>query len=247
MTTDQQATRIAELEREVAQLKEQSAAARRELESLSYAISHDLRAPLRSLSGFSQVLLEQSAGQLDAQASHYLARIQQAGAKVSELIDALLGLSRISRADIHLRTLDFTQLCSEALTTIQSKYSARVVDVAIEPGMTIVGDGRLLRNAMELLLDNAFKFTSQQPAARIAIGTRTGEYGLEYFIDDNGVGFDMSYADKLFRPFQRLHTEVQFAGLGIGLASVQRIIARHDGRIWAQAQPNQGAKFIFCL
>jgi light-regulated signal transduction histidine kinase (bacteriophytochrome) len=235
--------RIAELERQVALLTEQCAAARRELEAFTYAVSHDLRAPLRSLSGFSQALIELPSGNVDPKAQHYLNRIQQAGRKMADLMDALLGLSRISRADLQLRQLNFTQLCEEAKNSVSGKFPERTLVTHIASDMTAYGDSRLLRTAMELLFDNAWKFTVQRRDATLSVGQQESIY----FVRDNGAGFDMDYADKLFRPFQRLHADAQFTGIGIGLASVQRIIARHGGRVWAEAQPNQGTTVFFSL
>ncbi len=235
--------RIDALERQVAQLTEQSDAARRELEAFAYAISHDLRAPLRSLSGFSQALIELPNANIDPKAQHYLNRIQQAARKMADLIDALLRLSRISSADLQLRPLDFTQLCQEAAGAASRKYPERSVVVHIAPNMTAYGDSRLLRTGVELLFDNAWKFTAPRSDATVSVGVQD----TTYFMRDNGVGFDMAYADKLFRPFQRLHADSQFGGIGIGLATMQRIIARHGGRIWAEAQPDHGATVFFSL
>lgn len=243
MIPDAQSARIAELEQRVAELTEQSAAARRELEALSYAVSHDLRAPLRSLSGFSQALAELPADALDPKAAHYLERIQQASRKLSTLIDALLTLSRIARADMQLRSLDFTQVCNEAATTVRSRYPNRNVELGIAPGMRAFGDSRMLRTAMENLLDNAWKFTAQRNDAKVSVT----QEGNAYVIRDNGAGFDMAYAEKLFRPFQRMHAETQFPGIGAGLAAVQRIAARHGGRVWADAKPEQGATLHLSL
>jgi len=240
---DAPAQQIAALNLQVVQLSEQCAAARSELEAFAYAISHDLRAPLRSLSGFSQALIELPNDHPDPKAQHYLNRIQQATRKMADLIDALLGLSRIATADMQLRQLDFTQLCQEAANTMSRKYPERSVVSHIAPNMTAYGDSRLLRTAMELLLDNAWKFTAQRSDATISIGTQD----TNFFVRDNGIGFDMVYADKLFRPLQRLHAEAQFSGDGMGLATAQRIIARHGGRIWAEAQPNHGATIYFSL
>jgi light-regulated signal transduction histidine kinase (bacteriophytochrome) len=236
-------TRIAELEQKVALLTEQSDAARRELEAFAYAVSHDLRAPLRSLSGFSQALIELPAGNLDPKAQHYLSRIQQAGRKMAELIDALLSLSRISRADMQMRSLDLTQLCHDAANAIAGKYPDHRLVVSIAPNMMTYGDSRLIRTAMELLFDNAWKFSTQRSDAHVEVG----HDDTTYFVRDNGAGFDMAYAEKLFRPFQRLHAETQFAGIGIGLATVQRIISRHNGRTWAEAQPDQGTTIFFSI
>lgn len=243
MSGDAHSARIADLEREVAELTEQVTTARRELEALSYAVSHDLRAPLRSLSGFSQALADLPAGSIDAKAAHYLERIQQASRKLSTLIDALLTLSRIARADMQLRSLDFTQICNEAAATVRSRYPDRNVELTIAPGMRAFGDSRMLRTAMENLLDNAWKFTAQRTDAKISVS----QEGDAYVIRDNGAGFDMTYAEKLFRPFQRMHAETQFPGIGAGLAAVQRIVDRHGGRVWADAQPEQGATLHLSL
>jgi signal transduction histidine kinase len=245
--SDPQAERIAELERQLAQVAEQAAAARRELEAFTYAVSHDLRAPLRSLSGFSQALIELPNANLDPKAKHYLDRIQQAGRKMSELIDALLSLSRVSRADVQLRSFDLTRLCEEAATAVGAKYPDRSVQLRIAPNMTATGDSRLLRTAIELLLDNAWKFTASATDAQVGITQAVTDGECIVCVRDNGVGFDPIYAEKLFRPFQRLHADPQFPGLGIGLATAQRIVARHNGRIWAEAKPEHGAAFYFSV
>jgi light-regulated signal transduction histidine kinase (bacteriophytochrome) len=245
--TDASHPRIEALEREVAQLKEECAAARRELESFTYAVSHDLRAPLRSLSGFSQALAELPADTVDPKARHYLDRIQQASRKMSELIDALLALSRLSQADLQFRAIDLTQVCTEACTAVRNRYPMHSMDVHIAQQMTAFGDSRSLRTAIEALLDNAFKFTQHLERPEVRIALTPSEPGPAMTIADNGVGFDMSYADKLFRPFQRLHANAQLPGLGVGLAGVQRIVARHHGHIWAQAAPEKGATFFLYL
>jgi light-regulated signal transduction histidine kinase (bacteriophytochrome) len=240
---DTQAQQIAELQSQVALLTEQCDAARRELEAFSYAVSHDLRAPLRSLSGFSQALIELPTASTDPKAEHYVNRIQQATRKMADLIDALLSLSRISRADMLVRDINVTQLCHEAASAMTKKFPERRVEIDIAPNMTAQGDSRLVRTAIELLFDNVWKFTADRDPARVTVGYD----GEAFFVRDNGVGFDMAYAEKLFRPFQRLHAETQFGGIGIGLATVQRIIARHGGRIWAEAQRDQGTTVFFSL
>lgn len=234
---------VADLEAEIARLKEQQSAAAHELDAFLYAVSHDLRAPLRSLSGFSQALLESQ--DLDAdQRRHYLERIQQASRKLAELIDALLSLSRISRADLNLRTVDVSTACAQAVTVVAAKYPERRVTVTIAPGLTAVADHRLLRLALEQLLDNAFKFTAARAAPAIEIGRNARG---EFYIADNGVGFDIALQDKLFRPFQRLHADPQFAGTGIGLAMVHRILARHGGSIRLEPRSGGGATALFTL
>jgi signal transduction histidine kinase len=240
-TDDPQTQQIVELQCQVAQLTEQCASARRELEACSYAVSHDLRAPLRSLSGFSQALIE-LPGSDDPKAQHYVNRIQEATRKLADLIDALLSLSRISRADMQVRELNFTQLCEEAAAATARKFPDRNIDITIAPNMNALGDSRLLRAALELLFDNAWKFTAGCHPATVTVG----QDGDSFFVRDSGVGFDMAYAEKLFRPFQRLHAEPQ-GGIGIGLATVQRIVARHGGRIWVDAKPDLGATIFFSL
>jgi len=239
--------RIAELERQVAQLTEQCDAARRELEAFTYAVSHDLRAPLRSVSGFSQALAELPAETLDPKALHYLDRIQQASRKMSDLIDALLGLSRISRADLQMRDFDLSQVCTEALTALRTRYPTHKMQAHVAQGMTAFGDSRSIRGAIDALLDNAFKFTQSIEQPRVSLDMSPCEHGAALKIADNGAGFDMAYVDKLFRPFQRLHADPELPGLGVGLAGVQRTVARHGGRVWADAKPSEGATFFLFL
>ena len=237
----------AELERRVAQRTEQLEAMNRELESFAYAVSHDLRAPLRSMSGFSQLLQEAPSDHLDDKSRHYLTRINEASRRMSALIEDLLSLSRISRSELTPRPVDFSQLLMEAGATVRERYPDRAVELRIEPQMSVYGDARLLRIAMENLLDNAWKYTSRTAQPRIDVGSQLDEHGRSYFVRDNGVGFDMAYAGKLFGPFQRLHAESQYPGTGIGLVTVQRILARHGGRIWVDAALNRGATFFFTL
>ena len=240
---DSQPKSIAELQKQIAQANEQRDAAQRELDALLYAVSHDLRAPLRSVSGFSQVLAD-SLDAKDEKTRHYIERIHQASRKLSEYIDALLTLSRIAQADLHPRDIDFAQLCREALQTIQSKYAGRTIQLEVAPHLHAFGDQRLLRTALEMLLDNAAKFSSRCDIIQIEIG-RTHEGA--YFVKDHGAGFDMKYAEKLGRPFQRLHADSDFPGLGAGLAVVQRIVGRHLGRIWFDSAPNRGTTAFFTL
>jgi signal transduction histidine kinase len=237
----------AELERRVAQRTEQLEATNRELESFAYAVSHDLRAPLRSLSGFSQLLQEMPSEGLDEKARHYLQRINDAARRMSSLIEDLLSLSRISRSELVPRPIDFTQLVGEVAATIRERNPQHAVELHIEPGMSVRGDPRLLKIAMENLLDNAWKYTARTEQPRVEVGSQQDERGLTYYVRDNGVGFDMAYAGKLFGPFQRLHSDTQYPGTGIGLVTVQRILVRHGGRIWADAEVNRGATFYFTL
>jgi light-regulated signal transduction histidine kinase (bacteriophytochrome) len=238
----------AELEKRVAERTRQLQAANRELESFAYAVSHDLRAPLRSLSGFSQILQETASEQLDEKSLHYLRRIHDASQRMSGLIEALLGLSRISTAELVLKPVNLTQISSDAAASLQARFPGHPVQLEIAPNLLVEGDARLLRIAMDCLLGNAWKFTIRAEPPKVTVGVQTGVTGGPiYFVRDNGVGFDMAYANKLFVPFQRLHPDAEFQGSGIGLVTAQRIIARHNGRIWADAQINEGATFYFTI
>jgi light-regulated signal transduction histidine kinase (bacteriophytochrome) len=236
-----------DLERRVTERTEQLAAANRELEAFVHAVSHDLRAPLRSMSGFSQVLRDSQLHGLDEKSRHYLERIHEASGRMGLLLEDLLALSRINRSELSPRPTSLTQIAMEAAASVRDHYSTREVTIEIEPNMNVIGDARLLKVALENLIDNAVKYTANVPAARVTVGKSSGQHGPEYFVRDNGAGFDMAYADKLFVPFQRLHPAAEFPGTGIGLVTVQRIIARHGGRIWAVAAPNEGATFYFTL
>jgi light-regulated signal transduction histidine kinase (bacteriophytochrome) len=237
----------ADLERRVAERTRQLEAANRELEAFAYAVSHDLRAPLRSMSGFSQILQETAPPGLDEQSRHYLQRIHDASLRMSSLIEDLLNLSRIGRSELKARPISLSQVAAEAAAAIRERHPSREVQLEIAPDMAVNADARLLRIALENLLSNAWKYTSRTAPAIVSVGMQAGENGPVYFVRDNGVGFDMKYADKLFVPFQRLHPEAEFPGSGIGLVTVQRIIARHGGRVWAEAKPDQGATFFFTL
>ncbi len=223
-------------------------AANRELEAFSYSVSHDLRAPLRSIDGFSQALLEDYAAQLDQTARDHLARVRAATQRMGVLIDDLLELSRVTRSELHPEAIDFSALAESIADELRHTHPARQVKVDIEPGLQATGDGRLLRIALTNLLSNAWKFTEPRPIARIEVGRYVAEDGRSgFFVRDNGVGFNMAYAHKLFGAFQRLHTANEFPGTGIGLATVQRIVQRHGGRIWTEAAVDAGASFFFTL
>jgi PAS domain S-box-containing protein len=238
----------AELERRVIERTAQLEAANRELETFSYSVSHDLRAPLRSIDGFSQALLEDCAAQLDAQGRDYLQRIRGATQRMAELIEALLGLSRVTRAGLQRHEVDLSAMARAIAAELQRTDPSRHVEFAIADGLIVSGDARLLRVAMENLLGNAWKFTAKQPRARIEFGMQRQDDGTcAFFVRDNGAGFDMAYAEKLFGAFQRLHRASEFHGTGIGLATVQRIVHRHGGRIWAEGAVGQGATFYFTL
>jgi signal transduction histidine kinase len=219
----------------------------RELESFSYAVSHDLRAPLRRIDSFSRAVLESQGEKLEATGRRYLERVREASQHMSQLIDDVLYLSRVTRADLREQEVDLSALANLILTRLQEGEPARKVETKVRPGVVVTGDGQLLRIALENLLENAWKFTGKQPEARIEFGVTNASGEPTYFIRDNGAGFDMTYADRLFGPFQRLHPQGEFPGSGIGLATVQRIIHRHGGRVWAEGLLGQGATFQFTL
>lgn len=219
----------------------------RELESFSYAVSHDLRAPLRRIDSFSRAVIESQLDRLDETGRHFLHRIREASQQMSELIDDVLYLSRVTRTELRDQDVDLSGLVEQLLDRMQEAEPQRQVECKIRPGVVVRGDGQLLRIAIQNLLDNAWKFTSKEAAARIEFGLSNVGGEPAYFVRDNGSGFDMAYADRLFGPFQRLHRSTEFPGSGIGLATVQRIIHRHGGRVWGEASIGQGATFHFTL
>lgn len=223
------------------------AAANKELEAFAYSVSHDLRSPLRGMDGFSAALLEEYGDRLDEQGRDYLARARAAAGRMGDLIDDLLGLSRISRVEMEHETVDLSALAEKIAAGLQKKDADRRATFEIAGGLTALGDRKLLRIALEKLIDNAWKFTSRHPKARIEFGVADVDNEATFFVRDDGAGFDMAYAHKLFGPFQRLHSLEEFPGTGIGLATAQRIIHRHGGRIWARAEVEKGATFYFTL
>jgi len=237
----------AELEQRVAERTAQLEAANSELESFAYAVSHDLRAPLRAMDGFSNALLEDCAERLDEEGKGYLAEISRASHRMSRLIDGLLQLSRATRGDMELVPVDLSALSGALLAELARSDSGHEVQWRIEPGIQVQGDSRMLASAMGNLLGNAWKYSSGVPAPRIEVCTVL-EDGLPWIrVADNGCGFDMAHADKLFKPFQRLHRQDEFPGLGIGLATVARIVKRHGGSMKAVSAPGQGAAFMMSL
>jgi light-regulated signal transduction histidine kinase (bacteriophytochrome) len=218
-----------------------------ELDSFSYSVSHDLRAPLRGIEGFSRALEEDYAPQLDDDGKRYLTRIRAGTLRMGQLIDDLLQLSRVGRAELNFKPLDLSDLAGQVARQLAETSPERTVQWEIAPGLVVEGDPRLLRIALENLLGNAFKFTALRPDARIEVGQTQTPRGAAFYVRDNGSGFDMAYAGKLFTAFQRLHTQEQFSGTGIGLSIVRRIISRHAGDIWAEAALEQGATFYFTL
>lgn len=235
------------LEQRVAERTAQLKAINQELEAFAYSVSHDLRAPLRAMDGFSQALLEDYEAQLDAVGRDYLRRVRAASQRMAQLIDDLLKLSRLSRGELHCERVDLSALARDVVVELRQRQPERQVDVTIAPQLVVYGDARLLQIVLENLLGNAWKFTGKMAAARIELGVMEHEGQLTYFIRDNGAGFEMTYVDKLFGAFQRLHQNAEFEGTGIGLATVQRIIHRHGGHIWAESVVGQGATFYFTL
>jgi light-regulated signal transduction histidine kinase (bacteriophytochrome) len=233
-----------ELQRTIIELQ----ALNKELEAFSYSVSHDLRAPLRSIDGFSQALLEDYEQQLDETGQNYLRRIRLATQRMGQLIDDLLNLSRLMRSEMQLETVDMSSLAQGICRELQETQPERQVELVIQPGLIVQGDSRLLQMLLTNLFDNAWKFTCKHTQAKIEFASITQENGIPaYFIRDDGAGFDMAYAHKLFGPFQRLHRIDEFPGTGIGLAIVQRIVHRHGGRVWAEGLVEQGATFYFTL
>jgi PAS domain S-box-containing protein len=219
----------------------------RELEAFSYSVSHDLRAPLRSMSGFSQALLEDYSDKIDEPGRDYLRRIIGGSELMARLIDDLLELSRVTRSEIRWETVNLSELAQTTVDDIKRTTPERSVEVKISDGLTGYGDSYLLRLVLGNLIGNAWKFTAGRSRAMIEFGTIASDGERVYFVRDNGAGFDMAYADKLFKPFQRLHSATEFPGSGIGLATVQRIIHRLGGRVWAEGKVDQGATFFFTL
>lgn len=236
-----------QLEQRVHDRTAQLEAANRELEAFAYSVSHDLRAPLRAIEGFSAALLDDYFNQLDETARHYLTRTQEAARRMGQLINDLLGLSRITRTEFNRQEVNLSALAQEIAGELQTQDPKRQVVFEIAPNLIVQGDAHLLKIMLENLLNNAFKFTNHREQARIQVGVSEQVGERVYFVRDNGAGFDMAYATKLFGPFQRLHRVEEFPGTGIGLVIVQRIIARHGGRIWPEAAVDQGATFYFTL
>ncbi|MEW6324252.1 MAG: cache domain-containing protein [Nitrospirota bacterium] len=232
---------------EAARLNAKLEAANKELEAFSYSVSHDLRAPLRAIDGFSRALEQDYGGSLDGTAKDYLARILNGCARMAELIDDLLELSRVSRREMTRQPVDLSAVARAIADELQQTDVRRRAAFHIAPGVAAVGDAKLLRIALQNLLGNAWKFTQKRDGAAIAFEVVTHEGETAYAVRDNGAGFDMTYAGKLFGVFQRLHHASEFPGTGIGLATVQRIIHRHGGRVWAEGRVNEGAAFYFTL
>jgi light-regulated signal transduction histidine kinase (bacteriophytochrome) len=237
----------AELEQRVIERTAQLETANKELEAFSYSVSHDLRAPLRAVDGFSRILLEEYASQLVPAAQRYLQLVRRNVQQMGQLIDDLLTFSRLSRQPLRKQTIALADLVRQVLADLHSEQAGRRVAIVIGELPPCQADPALLRQVLVNLLDNALKFTHRQEMARIDIGCQNLDGKCVYFVQDNGVGFDMQYASKLFGVFQRLHRAEDYEGTGVGLAIVQRILHRHGGRIWAEAAVDQGAAFYFTL
>ncbi len=236
----------ADLERRVRERTAELEASNRELEAFSYSVSHDLRGPLRGIEGFAHVIGEDYAGCLGEEGRGHLARIRKAAQHMAQLIDDMLELARITRADMHRREVDLSALAHAAVRDLQKEAGRRAV-FHIEPGLKAWADPTLVATLLDHLFDNAWKFTARQAEARIELSARLENGERTFFVRDNGAGFDPAYADKLFQPFQRLHHPDEFVGTGIGLATASRIVRRHGGRIWAEGRPGGGATFYFTL
>ncbi|MCI0415819.1 PAS domain S-box protein [bacterium] len=236
-----------ELEKRVRERTAELEAANKELEAFSYSVSHDLRAPLRKIDGFSQALLEDYESKLDEQGKDYLNRVRASSQRMAGLIDDILNLSRVTRTEMRRESVDLSSLAKSIVSDLQQTQMGRNVTVMIQNGVVANGDAHLLRVLLENLIGNAWKFTARHPKANIEFGCMSQNGRPVFFVRDDGAGFDMAYADKLFGPFQRLHSSATFEGTGIGLATVQRIVNRHGGRVWAEGSVEIGATFYFTV
>ncbi|PMB22383.1 sensor histidine kinase [Fischerella thermalis] len=237
-----------ELEQRVRDRTAELEAANQELESFAYTLSHDLRSPLGLIDGYSTLLMNDYGSQLDEQAKYYIQRICLATERMNDHIEHMLSLHQLSRVEIQPQTINLSNMAQEILANLKASDPGRQVETIIQAELTAHGDPVLLRIVLENLLSNAWKYTSQRQEARIEFGAVSESEGLPtFYVRDNGAGFNMKYADKLFRPFQRMHTQEEFPGTGVGLASVQQIVKKHGGRIWTEAAVNQGATFYFTL
>ena len=221
--------------------------ANQELEAFAYSVSHDLRAPLRGIEGYASALEEDHAPNLNEDARGHIERIRASVRRMAQLIEGLLNLSRVSRSEMIRSSVNLSALAEEIINELKHSAPKRNVSVNIRPGMMVSGDKQLLRVALDNLLGNAWKFTTKIPEARIEMSEMKNGEETVYLVRDNGAGFDMAYRDKLFQVFQRLHSTKDFEGTGIGLATVQRIIRRHGGKIWCEAEEGKGATFYFTL
>jgi len=238
---------IARLEREREEQARRFSVAAAEMESFSYSVSHDLRAPLRVVDGFAAILQEDYGARLDDMGREHLQRIRSAAARMNAMIDALLALARKSGQELQREAVDLSNAARELSGELQSSDPARKVEFRIAQDLHANGDPALLRLVLQNLLGNAYKFSVHTPHALIEFGKDTSAEGPAFFVRDNGAGFDMRFAQRLFGPFQRFHSQNEFPGTGVGLATVERIVRKHGGRIWAQSEPGRGAVFHFTL
>ncbi|UFS72196.1 ATP-binding protein [Geomonas sp. RF6] len=245
--SEEPAEQIAELERQLSECRTRLEASNKELETFSYSVSHDLRAPLRHIDGFSKALLDDYGDKLDEEGKEYLGRICQATQKMGQLIDDVLKMARVTRAELDRQNVNLSVVAQVIALEMKHADPARQVEFHIEKGLTAHADPRLTRLLLENLLGNAWKFTGKREDALIEFGATEGEGETVYFVRDNGAGFDMAYAGKLFSLFQRLHRADEFEGSGVGLAVAHRIVRRHGGRIWGEGSPGSGATFYFTL
>jgi light-regulated signal transduction histidine kinase (bacteriophytochrome) len=222
-------------------------ATNKELEAFSYAVSHDLRAPLRGIDGFSQALLEDYDDKLDAQGKQYLQFIREGTQKMGKLIDDLLNLSRLTRSEMKLTDVNLSEIAKSIVQNYQRQEPQRKANIVIQSGIIVKGDAGLLTAALENLLSNAWKFTSKKPETVIEFGTEEVKDRSVYFVRDHGAGFDMKFYGRLFGAFQRLHSDFDYKGTGVGLATVRRIITRHGGEVWAESKVGEGTTFYFTL
>jgi light-regulated signal transduction histidine kinase (bacteriophytochrome) len=238
---------VQKLNEDLKQRAAQLEAANKELEAFSYSVSHDLRAPLRSIDGFSHVVLEDYGDQLPAEARGYLERVRAAAQRMAVLIDDLLNLSRVTRTAVQPKFINLSKMAEEIVHGLREAQPDREVDFSLTPDLMVEADPHLMHIVLENLLSNAWKFTSKQEQPAIEFGQKDHVKERTFYVRDNGVGFDMAYADKLFGVFQRLHSVSEFPGTGVGLATVQRIISIHGGRIWADSAEGKGTTFYFTL
>lgn len=236
-----------DLEERVRRRTAELQASNTELEAFNYSVSHDLRAPLRAIDGFSQVLLEDYSERLDEDGLHALGRVKAAANRMGELIDSLLGLSRLTRVEMDVQDVDLSSLANRVVGELRNLDPDRDIEFSVQPGVVAKADPTLVRSVLENLLGNAWKFTVGTTGARIEFGASTADGETVYHVRDNGAGFEMAYADKLFGAFQRLHDQREFPGTGVGLATVARVVHRHGGRVWADGKPGGGATFYFTL
>jgi light-regulated signal transduction histidine kinase (bacteriophytochrome) len=240
-------TQIAHLEAQLQLEASRAAAAENELDAMLHYISHDLRAPLRGIDGYSRALLEDYDAHLDEVGKAYLQYICESSSRLNQLIEGLLRYSRIIRHELEVGSVDLSEMATEISQDLQTKQPERAVQFSITPGMVTDADVEMTYVLLKSLLDNAFKFTAKHPSAHIEFGTSEQNGRSVFFVRDDGAGFDMTYQDQLFKPFQRLHGQHEFEGLGLGLATAQRIIQRHNGQIWGEGALEKGATFYFLI